>query len=69
MNVKELIQCLLKYPMDSEVVLMEEKKLKHQDRLCSYVTPLHGAMILYTTIPGDKELRVQINITDYSKIL
>ena len=45
------------------------KKLKHQDRLCSYVTPIHGAMILYTTIPGDKEPRVQINITDYSKLI
>lgn len=70
MNVKELIQCLMKYPMDSKVFLMEEKKVKNQERLYTSVSPLNDCKILYTTLPGDKSHKpcVQINYTDYSKL-
>lgn len=63
-----MIQCLMKYPMDSEVILMEMQKVRKQERLCTFIAPLTECQILYTTPPGDNKPCVQIDYTDYSKL-
>lgn len=71
MTVKELIKCLLNYPENTEVFLMEEVKLKRQEKLAQYYQPLSECMLLYEHKPleENKPYELHINCTDYSELM
>ena len=70
MTVKELIKILLQYPENTEVFLMEEVKLKRQERPSYHYQPLTSIQLLYGHKPAEenKPCILQIDCTDYSKL-
>lgn len=70
MTVKELIKTLLQYPEDTEILLMEEVKIKKQEKLSKHYQPLTQANLLYGHKPleENKPCELHINCTDYTKL-
>lgn len=70
MTVKELIKILTRYPENTEVFLMEEVKIKRQERLSKHYQPLTANQLIYghKRLEEAKPCELHINCTDYSKL-
>lgn len=71
MTVKELIKQLLNYPENTEVLLCEQRKgkSKGQEYLYSYYEVINDCRICYKNSIIRNEPIVEIDITDYSRLL